>query len=136
MTFNPSLPCSDTINITKQRFQTIHMQLYCNLVLLDWYDITTNAALTFHTLFCEICTNMTFNHARAYVQFLSRLLLNATRILSIFWIVSVNLMAIIWSEDDTERSICLYLFYLHVVDICPNSETKGLFQTWHPPLLV
>ena len=42
---------------------------------------------------------MTFYLAQAYAQFLSRLLLNATCILNIFWIVSVNLMGIMWLED-------------------------------------
>ena len=38
MTFNSSLACSDTINISIQSFQTIDMQFYCNFVLLQWYD--------------------------------------------------------------------------------------------------
>ena len=54
---------------------------------------------------------MTFNLARAYAQFLSRLLLNAKSILSIFWVVADNLMGIIWSEDDIEMSVCLFLCY-------------------------
>ena len=54
---------------------------------------------------------MAFNLVRAYVQFVSRLLLNATCNCSIFWVVSVNLMGIMLSEDYKELSVCHFLRY-------------------------
>ena len=54
---------------------------------------------------------MSFNLALAYAQFLSRLLLNATCILSISLIVSVNLIGSKWSEDDIKWSVCVFLCY-------------------------
>ena len=58
---------------------------------------------------------------------------NETCILGIFLIVSVKLTGIMWSEDDIERSFCLFCVILHPVDLLPNSGTKGHFQHLHPP---
>ena len=60
---------------------------------------------------------MAFNLSWAYAQFLSRVLLNATCILNTFWIVSVNLMGIMWSENDIERMFVNLCVILHTVDL-------------------
>ena len=50
---------------------------------------------------------MVFHLARVYAQKLFRLCIKC----NVFWKASVNLMGIMWSEDDIEKIICLFLRY-------------------------
>ena len=55
---------------------------------------------------------MTFDLAWTYAQVLSRLCIKMQH-----WIVSVNLMGIMWSEDDIEKSVLFYLSVLNPIDL-------------------
>ena len=103
MTFNPSLASSVTNKITGHRFQlTSHMQFYYNYVLLDWYDGYKNAAKIFHTL---VLRTLHFNDLKPCTGICS-VIIKCNMYLSIIWIVSVNLMDIMLSQE------CLSMFVL------------------------
>ena len=69
--------------------------------MLDWYD--TDKKCSINITYFDLA-NFAFQcpltlHGQMLISCLGYVL-NATRVLSTLWIASVNLMGIVWSEDD------------------------------------